>query len=566
MNEHAVREPVARHFRQILMWPLQLMPLGPSTPEQHPWEAFLRAGGAQGWHEIEDEFTGNPAEFQERHYREFVTFLPHVQRFLYGQGRSSSTAHGYGESPMRIFRRCDVAGARLTFDDDTQLTLRVQHVDLYFYYDVDVVMLAFEYYASDIPLQRVQDITFRFGRSFPAQWNPQGVADQCMRNVEWLGWDGEVLIDSDFTQRQAFLQHTCEHRQARISRHWDFLLRPMVQHDSEHEGEIRYRQLEYHHLPMMTYLSLDDPFALSRDDFFRLGMALEPDNGRGIPYSRRLMRRFEREHCYDYFWVPEQRDKRASTRIICTARAMVMVGCADRAEYTDAEGGMLGQFRHQYFLLGMIVHFHHAAFLMLSDRIVLAVSRLDADDSGSLERFGQHMRDTTEIFLRFNHRYWFHEVSQHFVAKDVYRMWSEQLGNDALFTEVREELLDMGHYLDSDAARRQSDTVLRLTVVTIFGLIGTIATGFLGMNLIDETAQPLWLKVLYFLGVMLPSVVLTFLMVSKSGSLAKFIDAMANERLSTREKLAGVGPMLRRLRAGNREARRPLAATERSAE
>jgi len=96
----------------------------------------------------------------------------------------------------------------------------------------------------------------------------------------------------------------------------------------------------------------------------------------------------------------------------------------------------------------------------------------------------------------------------------VYRVWSGQHGNDALFREVREELFDMGQYLDGDAARRQGDVVLRLTVVTIFGLIGTIATGFLGMNLIDETAQPLALKLLYFMAVMLPSLGLTFLTVS----------------------------------------------------
>jgi hypothetical protein len=288
---------------------------------------------------------------------------------------------------------------------------------------------------------------------------------------------------------------------------------------------------------MMTFLSLDDPFVLSREDFFGLGMALEPHDGLGGAYSRRLLRRFEREHCYDYFWVPEQREMRASTRIICTPRGLVMVGCEQESAYSDLENGILGQFRHQYFLLGMIVQFHHASFLMLSDRIVLAVSHLDVDDPLSLERFRLHIRDTTEIFLRFNHRYWFHEVSQHMVAKDVYRMWSPQLGNDALFEEVREELLDMGQYLDGDAARRQGDVVLRLTVVTIFGLIGTIATGFLGMNLIDATRQPLVIKFLYFMAVMLPSLGLTFLTVLKSGSLARFIDAIADERLTNRQKL-----------------------------
>jgi hypothetical protein len=331
--------------------------------------------------------------------------------------------------------------------------------------------------------------------------------------------------------------HGCEHREARIGQHWEFLLRPMVQHHSESKGDVSYRQLEYHRLPKMTYLSLDDPFELSREDFFRLGMATTPDDGRGFPYPDRSLETFEKEHCYDHFWAPDRRDMRASTRISCTSRSMVMVGCARERFYSDCDTGMLGQFRHQYFLLAMIAQFHHAALLMLSDRLMLAVSRLDVDDPDSLERFRHHMRQTTEIFLRFNHRYWFHEVSKQSLAKHLFGMWSTQLANDSLFQEVREEVLDMGQYLDSDSARRQNDVVLRLTVVTILGLIGTIATGFLGMNLIDETSEPLYAKIGIFMAVMVPSVALTLYTVLKSGPLSEFIDAMANERMTSRAKL-----------------------------
>jgi hypothetical protein len=299
----------------------------------------------------------------------------------------------------------------------------------------------------------------------------------------------------------------------------------------------------------MTYLALDDPFELTREDFFRLGMATAPDDGRGFPYAERSVEAFEREHCYDHFWVPERRDMRASTRISCTARSMVMVGCARERFYSDCDTGMLGQFRHQYFLLAMIAHFHHAALLMLSDRLMLAVSRLDVDDPESLEKFRHHMRQTTEVFLRFNHRYWFHEVSKQSLAKHLFEMWSTQLANDSLFQEVREEVLDMGQYLDSDAARRQNDVVLRLTVVTILGLIGTIATGFLGMNLIDETNEPLWTKIAIFVAVMVPSVALTLYTVLKSGPLSEFIDTMANERLSSKAKLERLKRVFRRTKA-----------------
>ena len=48
----------------------------------------------------------------------------------------------------------------------------------------------------------------------------------------------------------------------------------------------------------------------------------------------------------------------------------------------------------------------------------------------------------------------------------------------------------MTNYLEGDTLRRQANTVVRLTVVTAFGLIGTIVTGFLGMNLLALAEAP----------------------------------------------------------------------------
>ena len=76
---------VVRHFRQILLWPLQLMPVKAGAQIQRHWE-YLDQAGDNPWREVADEFTGDPSEFKERHYAEFVTFLPYVQRFLYGEG------------------------------------------------------------------------------------------------------------------------------------------------------------------------------------------------------------------------------------------------------------------------------------------------------------------------------------------------------------------------------------------------------------------------------------------------------------------------------------------------
>ena len=116
------RELTVRHFRQIVVWPLQLMPLRPGQQVQRHWEALEAIEANNHWKELVDEFV-DPVDFQERHYKEFVTFLPYVQRFLYGTtaGQESATAKAQGS--MRVFRRDDVARVRIVFAPGEEPTL-----------------------------------------------------------------------------------------------------------------------------------------------------------------------------------------------------------------------------------------------------------------------------------------------------------------------------------------------------------------------------------------------------------------------------------------------------------
>ncbi len=520
-------DPIVRHFRQILMWPLQL--LGDEVGgADSPWAFLETPGEGNPWRELADEFTVDPDQFQERHYREFVTFLPHVQRFLYGHGRPIAGATGHNESPIRVFRRHDIAACRMQTQNGEMVDFRAQHVDLYCFFDIDIVILVVEIAADELPLSQIQDVLYRFGRSSPAGWDSTGSASSCLPYCAWIGHEGQVLAVSDMNERAEFLRFTGAHRAQKVAWHWQFLLQPMVLHHSVDVGAVRYRQIEYHRIPKLSYLALDDPFVLSDEAFIGLTMGTRSD-GLPLPYSPATLQECREEMFYDRFWNPALGDLRASMRVTCNGHAMVMVGSAKDPYFSDSESGTLGQFRHQYFLLGLIAHFHKAALLSLSDHLVNAVSLLDLDDPGSERRFRDTIRSTREVFLRFNHRYWFHEVSNQSMAKDLFEMWSRHLGNDRLFQELREEVLDMGHYLDSDDARKQGDAVLRLTVVTILGLIGTIATGFLGMNLIDEADNPLPTKLLYFAMVMIPTVLLTLLTVRYSRMIADLIDTLADD-------------------------------------
>jgi hypothetical protein len=523
--------PQVRHLRQVLLWPLRLMPL-PAGTSARPWELLT-----PNWREEVDEYTGDAEDFHERHYNEFVTFLPYVQRFLYGDGRAQRDAGDAG-SPMRLFRRRDVARVRVVSKPgDAPLLLDIVHVDLIFFLNIDLVLLNVELSADELPLAQAQDLLYRFGRAYPAGWDARGLALHCMASVEFLGADGQVLAASDAQHRDAFLAHVAEHRAPRIAAHWAFMLEPLVSDHSGRPGPLRFRQIEYYRMPTMAYLALDDPRALTRNDFVRLGLltaAPEGDNETLLPFAEPQLAEFEARHCYDRFW--SDAGAAPNTRYLCSGHSLVVVGDARAQFYNCAERGVLAQFRHQHFLLFLIAHFQKAALLMFSDRLAEALKHLDIADPDSIRRFKRAIRESFAGFLGFTHRYWFHEVSEQAQARALFRLCTTHLEIDPLYAEVKERIADMSGYLEADSLRRQANTVVRLTVVTIFGLIGTVTTGFLGMNLLAEAEAPLPQRLALFGVVFVATAVLTVYTMAKSKRLSDFLDALSDERLGAWNK------------------------------
>jgi hypothetical protein len=538
MDENKAAPARVHHFREILVWPLQLEPLAPDQQIQRHWEVLPKLPGGAAWTEIQDEFTGDPSLFQERHYNEFVTFLPPVQRFLYGEGPHGAVNTKPVASSLRVFRRSDIRQVRITTQEGAApVVLDIAHIDLYFFYDLDVVILAIEVHARDLPLDVAQDLLFRFGRAYPPFWESGVRGATCPHHTEWLGEGGVVLAESDFGERAKYLEFVCEHRAPRIASHWAFVMQPLVLHTSDQAGPLRYRQLEYYRMPAMAYLTVDDPHALTRADYVRLAFLTGAGDSAELPFSDDYLAGFEHRFCYDrYFGVRGAAAVNASRTLTC-GHDLIAVGSVRSAFFTDNDTGFLAQFRHQYFLLFLIAHLHKAALLMLSNRLAVSIQELDIGSVESVKDFKRAIRRCHETFLRFTHRYWFHEVSIQVQARELFAMISRHLENDELFVEVRDEMLDMESYLDSDNVRRQANVVVRLTVITTVGLIGTTATGFLGMNLIAEADNPVSTKLLMFLAVFIPSVFLLVYTVVKSKRLSDFFETLSDERASSRRKL-----------------------------
>ena len=246
-----------------------------------------------------------------------------------------------------------------------------------------------------------------------------------------------MLASSDAQSREAYLAYVGEHRAPRIAAHWEFMLKPLVSDHSELEGALRFRQIEYYRMPMMAYLALDDPRALTRSDFIRLGLVTGAGDNE-LPFGEQHLADFEQRYCYDRFW--SDGGAAPHTRYMCSGHALVVVGDARAEFYRCRDRGVLAQFRHQHFLLFLIAHFQKAALLMFSDRLVEALKRLDVADPESVKRFKRAIRLSFAAFLRFTHRYWFHEMSEQAQVRALFHMCTTHLGLDPLYAEVKERM------------------------------------------------------------------------------------------------------------------------------
>jgi hypothetical protein len=523
---------LARHFRQIVLWPIQLITTPGGRGSKSPETLFEQLGGGN-WELVDDEFGVEGDAFQERHYREFVAFLPHVQRFLYGDAPGSLRTLGKGDAPLRVYRRTDVAAVRMVLaEGQAPVTCQVAHVDLHFFHDVDAVILAFEFYASNVPLSIVNEIMYRFGRAYPPGWTETGEPLHCPVRVEWLDKEGKVLATSDYEQRQRYLSFVGHQRTPCFAAHWEFLLKPLVPENSRSKSPLSFRQIEYYRMPVMTYLTLDKMWEVQRSDYIRLAFATGQSATGDAPFAERFLRDFETRHCYDRYYHEGTEATGLSARFLLSGHAFTVIADGNSARLEDNERGLLGQFRHQYFLLFLISHFHKAALLMLSDRLVAAIKQLELRSVQSAVAFRRETYRLQETFMRFTQRYWFTEVSDQAQTKDLFRMQRMHLGNEDLYKELRGEIFDMVQYLDSDVLRRQSGMFHRLTAVTIVGLVGTIATGFLGMNLIDETSASLGMKLFYFGIVGVAVTAITVAVIAYSRPLTALLDRLSGERSS----------------------------------
>ena len=102
-------------------------------------------------------------------------------------------------------------------EGEAPITLTVEHIELWFFDDINVAFLKVELSAGDLPFAVVCDLLYRFGRAYPTGWDEGGHGKHNIHRAEWLAADGTVLAASDSDNRGKFLSYTRKHRSPGIA-------------------------------------------------------------------------------------------------------------------------------------------------------------------------------------------------------------------------------------------------------------------------------------------------------------------------------------------------------------
>lgn len=492
MTDHTTT-PKLKHFRQILFWPLQLK-VPDARKAQVSEDGFASVIKSvltknSAWEAQDDLYRrGMNAEPTTR-YAEFVYFHPFIRRFLYGEPNSADK-----ERALHLCQRNDVKKLQMVLRYGEQFELDVDRIHLYLF-DIEVTILVMEISSTQLAeaeLRVIENLVDQLRRAYPPYWDGGG-AGHSPQKVILLDKNNHPIATGDYNRQPDYLEIVETHKTSPVADHWRFLLEPLKPYTRRPDNDICYQQIEYEQIederiPLMAFFAFDKPALLTKGDFMRLAFADDGGDSHTFPYSTSFAETFEAEYAYDRFWeAPNDLNKIPghnwmNTRYFCCGYAFTMIGEHNESFFTDIKGGALAHFRHHYFQMGLIAHFHKAALLMLWDELAQAVAKF-SKDKHSRQAFREDVSDILERLLHFTHRYWFTEISNQIQAKELFNLWSQHLGSRELFERIMKEAQDAHQYLEMDAQQRQTDTTIRLTVIATIGLGMALVLGVFGGGL-----------------------------------------------------------------------------------
>jgi len=410
-------------LHEILFWPLEL-----SANENlglyflNRWADKVIQDNKTAWRDL-DPFDRGTTDSAELRYAEFVYFHPFVRRFLYPDS-------GMETARLRILKRDDIHRVRVKLSGVTdEETLEVDRVHLYLFHTQIAILVVEVKAARKVERRAALQFLDQFRRVYAPYWF-NGKGGHCPEKVEWLDQHGlPIGTPSNF---ESFNEHRQnvekkEWRRPPVAAHWRWLIEGLEpSNPMSKDGTLYFDQIEDDRMMVMSFLGHPEPHSLSDQDMTRLCFLDEAsDSPQDWPYSPQFLADFQK-HCYDRYWDKKHNENSwMTTRYLCCGYAFTVLGCSKAQFVTDEWSGLLSHFRHHYFQLGLLAHFHRASLLRFSRRF--------ADSVGQRESTLNHE------FADFVAGYWFNEVSNQVQGQELFQFWSNHLGNQRLLHHVLEE-------------------------------------------------------------------------------------------------------------------------------
>jgi hypothetical protein len=260
-------------------------------------------------------------------------------------------------------------------------------------------------------------------------------------------------------------------RRMPMSSHWAWLLPVWLEPD----------YIEDDRIPQMHHVQVDRPHGVTRGDLIRLCFADGvSDAQKDLPYGREFLAKFEEEHCYDRFW---SKDQGLTTRYMCCGYGFTLL--TDNGWF--ATNVLRDHFRHHYFQLGLLAHYHRASLLRFSRRLSEADTHIKR-------------REVRMAFADFTNQHWFREVSNQDQGRELFRLWSKQLGNQELFDQVHAESTAVEEIVSAEEERLRLAAQYAQTenMVGLSASVDVLTRRLLALALLTLVAAVLTLFVTFF--------------------------------------------------------------------
>lgn len=502
-SKPALKRPIS-HYREILVLPLILRHT--ENPEEIVRALTARLAGKTGegaWSEITNPLK-HLGGLDQQAYEEYLYFYGFIQEFLYGpqpaQAGSAATSRGSTDCwTRRLFERRDLTHLTVELRPEKGpyakerllVTLNVDRMHLSLF-GAGVAIFMVELSAApqgavkvnggaseDLNLAHVLSLRNALRRAYPPFFERKNgvlTVSQYPAIRRWLRRDGREPF-SDADKPEQYLEDFSTAPATPLARIWRHALQPLTITGAPGAGAGSWSQITDDRMPSFLFLVSSEAGQLTAGEWARLCYVDEP--GEGLPYSAAWLDGFKRRHCFDMHWYKACGKGFYGTRYLFTSYSFAAVMTPDDV-FTDA---IQCHFRRHYFQLGLLNYFQFAALLAMSSWISDAVARYGSNERK--EDLRRVMGDLQQRFLVFMQRCWFTNVSNHLQAREMYSRWRSEIGAEALYQEVAQQLGDAWQFLDAEAQAIQAEAATRLSVIAT--LAAVVGLPIAGLALADDS-------------------------------------------------------------------------------